>query len=343
MQVYCLGTLSRCMRRALFGFVLLCLLTVAGVVAYDVCGLVYRPMPANASITAQPLILCLEKNMSAANFVHTLARNDLIQSPRLFLLMIRLQGLSHLLKAGIYQIKPGETAYLFLKRVVDGDCLRLPFQIIEGTTLNNTIDVVDHLPYLLQNKDVMAKIAGDHASAEGLLLADTYYYDAGSNALNVLMTAHNALTNFLDKAWVSRSENLPYKSSYELLIAASIIEKESAKADEKRLISGVIVNRLQKRMQLQMDPTVIYALGSEYTGTLTHQNLSVDSPYNTYKHYGLPPTPIAMVAKDSIDAAAHPAITSYLYFVARGDGTHQFSESYEDQRKAISTLKDRKK
>lgn len=334
--------LMRWRTRAVASFSLLFLLIASGFVAYDVYGLVYRPMPANASIIAQPLILCLEKNMSAASFVHTLVRNYLIQSPRLFLLMIRLQGLSNQLKAGIYQIKPGETAYQFLKRVVDGDCLRLPFQIIEGTTLNNTLDVVEHLPYLFQNKNVITKIAGEHASAEGLLLADTYYYDAGSNALNVLMTAHNALMNCLDKAWVSRTENLPYKSSYELLIAASIIEKESAKADEKRLISGVIVNRLQKRMQLQMDPTVIYALGSQYKGALTHQNLSVDSLYNTYKHYGLPPTPIAMVGKDSIDAAAHPTLTPYLYFVARGDGTHQFSETYEDQRKAISTLKSKK-
>ena len=330
------------MRKAIVSLLLLLLLIGYGCVAYDYYGLVYRAMPINANGIAKPLILCLEKKMTATSFVQTLERNYLIQSPRLFLLIIRVQGLSNQLKAGIYQIKPGETASQFLLRVVQGDVLRLPFQIIEGTTLTNVVDVVQHLPYLLQSSDPLTKIAGDHPSAEGLLLADTYHYDAGSNSDVLFTMAHDAMTIFLNQAWANRAPNLPYKTPYDMLIAASIIEKESAKPDEKRLISGVIVNRIQRRMQLQMDPTVIYALSSRYVGRLSHEDLSIDSPYNTYKHYGLPPTPIAMVGKDAIDAAAHPASTPYLYFVARGDGHHQFSETYIEQKKAISTYQNHK-
>ena len=173
-------------------------------------------------------------------------------------------------------------------------------------------------------------------SSEGLLLADTYQYNACSQARDVLNRAHSNLQHYLEASWQQRAANLPYKTPYDLLIAASIIEKETANSNEKRLISSVIVNRLRKFMPLQMDPTVIYGLGTAYTGKLTHNDLQIDSPYNTYRYRGLPPTPIAMVGKDAIDAAAHPASTNFLYFVARGDGTHYFSTSYNEQKSAIA-------
>ena len=128
---------------------------------------------------------------------------------------------------------------------------------------------------------------------------------------------------------------LPYQTAYEMLIAASIIEKETAIPKERRLIAGIIINRLRKHMPLQMDPTVIYALGSQYHGTLRREDLQIDSPFNSYLHRGLPPTPIAMVDKDAIDAAAHPEPTDYLYFVATGNGSHHFSVNYEEQKQAI--------
>ena len=124
-----------------------------------------------------------------------------------------------------------------------------------------------------------------------------------------------------------------------MLIAASIIEKETAVPQERKLISGVVINRLNKHMPLQMDPTVIYAMGDTYKGSLTHEDLSINSPYNTYQNRGLPPTPIAMVGKEAIDAAAHPQLSNYLYFMARGDGTHQFSQTYEEQKQAINQYK----
>lgn len=300
--------------------------------------LLYRPMFTTVST---PVILSIDKKTSAAAFVRELHRQQFIHNPHIFLWITRVQGLANKLKAGVYEIKMGETAQQFLLRVVNGDVLVLPFQIIEGSTQATVKTQLDHLPYILKQPDAWSAISTGHYSAEGLLLADTYRYSGGSTDVNVLRLAHSSLMQVLNQSWASRAQNLPYKSAYELLIAASIIEKEASKADEKRLISGVIVNRLTRRMPLQMDPTVIYALGARYNGTLTHEDLSVDSPYNTYKHYGLPPTPIAMVGKDSIDAAAHPTVTNYLYFVARGDGRHHFSETYVQQQKAISTFSSR--
>ena len=214
--------------------------------------------------------------------------------------------------------------------------MKEPFRIIEGTTQAQVSTNLEHAVYLTYHENDWQAIAATFPSAEGLLLADTYLYDAGSQSSDLLQRAHKNLQQFLASSWQQRSSDLPYKTSYELLIAASILEKEAAKPREKRLIAGVIVNRLRKNMPLQMDPTVIYALGTHYTGKLSRDDLHIDSPYNTYRYRGLPPTPIAMVGKDAIDAAAHPEPTDYLYFVARGDGTHYFSVTYEQQKQAIS-------
>ena len=329
------------MRKILMILLVSMLLIGCSIVGFDLYGLFYRPMVI-AREPGQPAVIAVQKNATASAFVHLLSVNHMVQSPQMMLFLIRMKGLSNHLKAGFYETHVGESAYQFLLRVVDGDVYVLPFRIIEGSTLKNVAAAVENAPYLVQQPDAYGAIAEGHPSAEGLLLADTYHYDAGSQNIDLLMVAHHNLTRVLNEAFAARAPNLPYKTPYELLIAASIIEKEASIPDERRLISGVILNRLQKRMPLQMDPTVIYALGSNFQTTLTHQDLSIDSPYNTYKHYGLPPTPIAMVGKDAIDAAAHPVVTKYLYFVARGDGGHYFSENYDDQRKAILKYNHRK-
>ena len=282
-----------------------------------------------------PKIIVVDKNSSAYSFVQLLKNQELIKYPRFFLWFIRLNGLAHNLKAGIYQITPGEKAAHLLKKVSLGEVLIESFRIIDGTTLQKVTDDLSHAPYLTYNKNDWSKIKGDFPSAEGLLLADTYHYDAGSQANKILELANKNLNSYLSNSWINRNKDLPYKSSYELLIVASIIERESSIPSERRLISGVIVNRLNKSMPLQMDPTVIYALGVNYQGKLTRDDLHVDSPYNTYKNRGLPPTPISMVGKDAIDAAAHPTFSNYLYFVAKGDGSHDFSVNYNEQQQAV--------
>jgi UPF0755 protein len=299
----------------------------------------HRPLPKNVNGTLPNIIITVEKNSTATAFVRDLHHLYLVRSPRLFLIYLRLFGYAHQLKAGVYEIKAGESILPLLNRVVTGDVLRLPFRVIEGSTQKTIQKQLSDAPYLSQQLNGWQSVAQGHPSAEGLLLADTYYYDAGTDSNRLLMTAHQSLMKYLNTAFQRRDSDLPYQTPYELLIAASIIEKEASKPQEKRLISGVLVNRLHQHMPLQMDPTVIYALGEQFQGRLTHADLSVNSPYNTYLHHGLPPTPIAMVGRDAIEAAAHPAASQYLYYVASGDGCHHFSKTYTEQRKAISASK----
>lgn len=286
--------------------------------------------------TTNPIIIVVDRNTTASSFVQMLEAKHLIRSSRILLALIRFQGLTQRLKAGIYEIKPGDTAQQLLEKVEAGKVMVRSFRIIEGTNLNQVTTNLEHAPYLKYKESDWQAVTDNHASAEGLLLADTYNYDAGSEAKPLLQLAHKNLQAYLEQSWQNRSPGLPYKSSYELLIAASILEKEAALAQERKLISGVVVNRLNKNMPLQMDPTVIYGLGQNFSGKLSHNDMSVNSAYNTYINRGLPPTPIAMVGKEAIDAAAHPELTNYLYFVAKGDGSHQFSATYEEQRKAIA-------
>ncbi|MBA2648564.1 MAG: endolytic transglycosylase MltG [Legionella sp.] len=284
----------------------------------------------------QSAIIQVHRSTSAHEFVQNLKTNNYISSSSLLLLIIRLEGLTHQLKAGVYQIKPGETAHQLLHRVVAGDVLRHNFTIIAGTrSLKIEQDMIQS-PHLEYHPEDWNAIKKDHPNADGLLLAETYQYRAGNTSRSILEQANQDLINFLNSTWHSRAPNLPYKKPYDLLIAASIIEKESASPEERKLISGVLINRLNKGMPLQMDPTVIYALDNAYKGKLSHNDLMVDSPYNSYRYRGLPPTPIAMVGKESILAAAQPQSSNYLYFVAKGDGSHQFSETYIQQRQAIS-------
>ena len=296
---------------------------------------------------SEPLVLEIKPNTSARAFVNLLYEHHLISSEVSFLALIRFRGVSHHLQAGIYQINPGESAVDVLAKVVSGDVLLEPFRILEGSTLSDLRKNLIQSPYLNGKNIDFSVISDGHLTAEGLLLADTYYYKAGSEANVLLKQANQHLLTYLDQVWQARDRNLPYKNAYELLIAASIIEKEASLPVERQIISGIIAKRLTIKMPLQMDPTVLYALANQETLTqmqddvtvLNHQNLKIDSPYNTYRYRGLPPTPIAMVGKQSLDEAAHPTYTEYLYFVAKGDGSHQFSKTYQAQQQAIHQFK----
>ncbi|STX28964.1 putative periplasmic solute-binding protein [Legionella beliardensis] len=284
----------------------------------------------------KPLIVEVKANSTASALVQYLYNNGYIQSKPLIQNYIKYKGLANHLKAGVYQIQPGESAPNFIDRIVKGDVLTAAFRIIEGSNVYQVQQKLLQAPYLNYQSDDWATVIGNYSSAEGLLLADTYHYDAGSDAKRLLLHANKSLLAILNSNWETRSPGLPYKTPYELLIVASILEKETSLPSERRIVGGIVVNRLKKRMPLQMDPTVIYGLGPSFSGKLGHHNLDYDSPYNTYRYRGLPPTPIAMVGRDAIDAAAHPKFSDYLYFVAKGDGTHIFSKTYEEQKKAIA-------
>ncbi len=308
------------------------LVLALSICCWDLYRMVKRPMVSHGQA---PVIIVLGKSATATQFTNLLKQNNLISSKTLFLWIIRFQGASNQLKAGTYQTKEDESALHFLKRVITGDVMVFTLPIIAGTTQQKISQILQNTKHLEYNERDWDAIKGTYPNAEGLLLADTYQYLGGSNSQSLLLQAHNNLEAALKQIWESRELGLPYKNSYELLTAASIIEKETAVASERKLISGVIVNRLKKFMPLQMDPTVIYGLGDLYKGKLSHKDMDFDSPYNSYRYRGLPPTPICMVGQDAIDAAAHPQMSNYLYFVAKGDGTHEFSETYEQQKKAI--------
>lgn len=296
---------------------------------------IYHQLTKPMLIADEQAIVQILPNSSATAFVSLLFNQHLIDDKTLLSKYIQYKSLATSIKAGVYEVKPQESVIQFIDRIIAGDVAKFMFKIVEGTDLRQVSSNLNLAPYLNYTEQDWQDIKGDYPSAEGLLLAETYQYDGGSAALKLLKTANKHLIDKLEHCWQTRDAGLPYLNPYQLLIAASILEKETAIASERTIISGVIVNRIKKGMPLQMDPTVIYGLGSGYQGKLKHSDMQVDSLYNTYLHKGLPPTPIAMVGAFSLEAAAHPAMTPYLYFVAKGDGTHIFSETYQQQRKAI--------
>lgn len=319
--------------KKLIAYTILLIFMSCSLVFWSMYNLVATPL---IPYESSPVVIQVDKAATASHFVQTLKDKNLIQYHKPILLYIRATGLAPKLKAGVYQVKPGENAMQLLERVASGDVVTQKFAIIAGTTQQKIAQDLMKAEHLDYHPEDWNAIQEKHPNVEGLVLADTYQYQGGSSSKTLLFQAHRNLMTYLNKVWENRAPNLPYKNPYELLTAASIIEKESAVPQERQLISGVVVNRLNKKMPLQMDPTVVYGLGAAYTGKLSHNDMQVDSPYNTYRYRGLPPTPIAMVSKEALDAAAHPQLSNYLYFVAKGDGTHQFSETYEQQRQAIN-------
>ena len=309
------------------------LAVILSLFGFELYRMIYRPIPVQ---NHESVIIRVDKSTTATALVRLMYAQGWIHSVRLWSYLIRMQDISGKLRAGVYQVQSGESVQHLLQRIVAGDVLRKNFKIRPGSTVSQISEDLQTAPYLDYQANDWSKLRAQHAIPEGLLLADTYMYDAGSAGQALLQRANVQLDKVLTKAWQKRNPILPYQNPYELLIVASILEKEAALPQERRLISGVILNRLKNHMLLQMDPTVIYALGEAYQGTLNHQQMTIDSPYNTYRYKGLPPTPIAMVSADAIDAASQPEVSSYLYFVAKGDGTHEFTTTYAKHREAIN-------
>lgn len=245
------------------------------------------------------------------------------------------------LRAGEYRIEPGTTVAGLLTLLRSGKVVLHGLTLVEGWNLQETMSAVEGDPNLkhtlkgVTGKALAQQFGLDSANIEGMLLPDTYQFPRGTTDVAFLRRAQLAEKQELDAAWQTRATGLPYKSPYEALIMASIIEKETAQPAERGRIAGVFVRRLEKRMKLQTDPTVIYGLGNSYDGDITYKDLRTDTPYNTYTRFGLPPTPICMPSRASIDAAMHPTPGDALYFVAKGDGTHEFSATLVQQNAAV--------
>jgi UPF0755 protein len=248
------------------------------------------------------------------------------------------------LQAGEYLLVPGITPADFLRLLETGDVIRYRFTLVEGWTYQQVVDALYADPVLgpwLRTNVTEASLRLAHTllgPAEGSLLPETYIFTRRENALQVLDRAADAMNHALEEAWEQRAPDHPAKSPYELLILASIIEKETALDAERAQVSGVFVRRLQLGMRLQTDPTVIYGLGEAYDGNIRRRDLEMDTPYNTYTRSGLPPTPIAMPGRASLLAAAQPAGGDALYFVADGKGGHVFSATLEAHQRGVDKL-----
>ncbi len=262
--------------------------------------------------------------------------------PLQFEILARALGRDQDIKAGFYELVAPMTPWQLLDKLARGEVLQSELQVIEGWTLGDLRAALDASPALrhdsagLSNADVLKHIDASEAHAEGLFFPDTYIFERGSSDLGLLRHAYRTMQLHLSREWSQRAAALPYKTSYQALIMASIVEKETGRAQEREQIAGVLVNRLRVRMPLQADPTVIYGLGKNFDGNLKKVHLKTDGPYNTYTRVGLPPTPIALPGLASLRAATRPAQIDALYYVSRGDGSSQFSRTLREHNRAVS-------
>ena len=252
-------------------------------------------------------------------------------------------GMAGKIHVGDYEVASQSTPSDILTKLATGDTARIKFTLIEGWNfrqLKQALLALDGLQDDIGGKSdaqIMASIGRPGIHPEGRFLPDTYFIPKSGRNSDVLRQAAEAMDGALDKAWQGRDPELPLKSAEELLILASIVEKETGQAAERPQIAGVFARRLKLGMRLQTDPTVIYGIGESYDGNIRRRDLRTDTPYNTYTRAGLPPTPIAMPGKAALQAAAHPADGDALYFVASGEGWHVFSATYEAHKKAVAT------
>jgi len=272
-----------------------------------------------------------------------LGAQGVVAQPRTWVLYARWKGLASSIKAGEYEIDPGTTARSLLEKLVSGQVLLHSFTIVDGWRAQELLAALRRDPDIAvtpdaPGQDLMSQLGAPGLDPEGQFLPETYRFPDGTPELEILRQAHVALVRELDSAWATRDPALTLKNATELLIVASIVQKESGVPQELPKIAGLYLHRLRIGMRLQADPTVIYGLGEHYDGQLHSVDLHTDGPYNTYLRAGLPPTPIALAGAAAIRAAAHPENTDALYFVAstKDDGSHIFSATLEEQNAAVA-------
>ena len=289
--------------------------------------------------TAQNFVV--KSGWSAKRVANEFNQLGVIDKPHWFELYARRSGLAPSIKSGEFNLPAMATVPELMDLLVAGKTVQYSQSIIEGhnwrqvrSQLANSNDLVQTLGDI-SDADLMVKLGLDEPHPEGIFFADTYAFPKETTDLEYLQRANDQLKRVLAEEWQGRDEGLPFESAYEALILASIVEKETAVPAERPLIAGVFVSRIRKGMRLQTDPTVIYGMGEAYDGNIRRKDLTTDTPYNTYTRGGLPPTPISMVGREAINAVMHPENTTSLYFVARGDGTHQFSDTLDQHNAAV--------
>ena len=293
-------------------------------------------------IEALPKSVNVTPGMNLRTLSTMLKREGVIGNAPVFWLLGRVLGKGSILKFGVYTLDQPLTPLALYAKFERGDVSQAVIQFIEGKNWREVRAALATQPMLrndsaaMSDAELMHAIGAEESHPEGLLFPDTYFYAPHTSDLDVLRRAYRLQRDKLQDAWDTRAPGLPYRTQYEALIMASIVEKETGAAFERPQIAGVFLNRLRLGMRLQTDPTVIYGLGERFDGNLRKVDLQTDTPYNTYTRAGLPPTPIAMPSEAAILAALHPAKTDALYFVARKNGTHVFSSTLEAHNRAVN-------
>ncbi len=296
------------------------------------------------TVQQQPVTYIVPPHTSLLQLARELHHENIIKNPDYLILLAALQGKLRHIKAGEYKIKPDTTAHQLLEQLANGRVVLHKLTLIEGWNFNQVMDTINNNPAIAHTltgktpEEVMTSLSHPGENPEGLLFPDTYLFTLGTKDTTLLQMAYRLMQKRLNRAWEKRAQGLPYTDPYEALIVASLIEKEVAQANERPVVAGVILRRLQQQMRLQIDASVIYGLGKKFTGQLTRTDLTTDTSYNTYTRKGLPPTPIAMPSEASIQAAMNPAPGTFLYYVAKSDGsrTHAFSNTYEEHTAAVN-------
>jgi UPF0755 protein len=336
-------------RRIWIGFALLILLCVGAAAALIDRGVRSLDQPLHLGST---LRFKVPPGVSFAHVANDLASHGVVEQPRAWELYARWKHLAPLVKAGEYEIQPGITARELLAKMVSGQVLLHSFTIVDGWRVTDMLDALRRNPDVLStlgrsatSNDLMAKLGAPDLAAEGQFLPETYKFVAGTSDVDLLRQAHAALTRELEAAWMDRDQESPLHTPYELLIMASIVEKESGLPQELGKIAGLYLHRLAIGMRLQADPTVIYGMGERYEGDIRTVDLRTDGPYNSYTRAGLPPTPISLASAAVIRATARPEKSDALYFVAsaKGDGSHVFSATLEQHNLAVAAYLARKR
>jgi UPF0755 protein len=326
------------MLRILLGLVLLSLLAAAGAEIWLNLRSLDEPLQ-----VAAPLTFKVPQGSRLAQVTGTLAARGVLARPRALVLYARWKGSASAIKAGEYEIEPGVTPRDLLDKLVTGQVLLHSLTIVDGWRVQDLLAAMRRNPDVLvtlpaTSVDVMEKLGMPGVNAEGQFLPETYRFPGGTTDVEILRQAHAALARTLNAAWMNRDLGIPLKNIDELLVMASIVEKESGRPEELPKIAGLYLHRLKIGMRLQADPTVIYGLDDSYDGDLHSIDLRTDGPYNTYTRTGLPPTAIALPGAAAIEATAHPENTDALYFVAsgRGDGSHVFSATLGEHNAAVA-------
>jgi UPF0755 protein len=297
----------------------------------------------------KPLQFSVKHGSSLRGAARQMQAAGVLDSPLQFELLARIFGDANRIQAGNYEIGGPITPFALLRKMTSGDRSQDQITFVEGWTFGQmraSLDAhaaVRHDTQGITESEIVTRLGIPHASAEGLFFPDTYYFTNGTSDAAILQRAYRTMQSQLDSLWNSRASGLPLANPYQVLILASIIEKETGQPGERAMIAAVFLNRLRFGMRLQTDPTVIYGLGAQFDGDLRKRDLLADGPYNTYTREGLPPTPIAMPGADALAAALNPAPGKALYFVARGDGTSYFSATRAEHERAVTKYQKRGK